>query len=92
MGIDFPKEHDVSGVFEELAKREDLPAWFRKLVPETCDAIAELAKKRGLAGYGFEEGIDADYFRDYAPKALQMAMKVHVTCKKLLNQIFRSRK
>ena len=90
LGIDFPREHDVSAVFITLAERGDLPAWFKKSVPDICDAIRELAKRRGQAGYGFEEGVTVDYFKDYAPQALQMAKKVYSACEKLLTQIFKS--
>jgi len=86
LGIDFPKEHDVSIVFEELAKRLDIPDWFRRKVPEIVEAVAELAEVRGLAGYGFEEGIGVEYFRDYAPEAFEKAREVHEACSKLLRE------
>jgi len=88
LGIDFPREHDVSEVFGKLAGREDLPEWFRKSVSGICSAIRELAKQRGLAGYGFEQEITVDFFKDFAPEALREAREVHAACKKLLDQIF----
>jgi len=90
LGIDFPKEHDVSEVFTGLTTRDDLPSDFRALVPPISAAIKELAEQRGLAGYGFEQGVTADYFEGYAPKTLQMAKETHTACKKLLSQIFTS--
>jgi HEPN domain-containing protein len=84
IGIDFPKEHDVSDVLLQLADREGIPAWFRKEIPEISDVVAKLAEQRGLAGYGFEQGITAEYFRNYAPEALRSARKVHSDCKKFL--------
>ena len=89
LGIDFPKEHDVSIAFETLAKRSDIPEWFRRKVPEIVKAVAELAEIRGLAGYGFEEGIGVEYFKDYAPEALKKAMEVHEACSKLLKESFK---
>lgn len=89
LGVDFPKEHDVSEVFISLAARRELPSDFRALVPFISSVSKELAEQRGLAGYGFEQGITADYFKDYAPQALKMARKVRAACKKLLDRIFK---
>jgi len=90
LGIDFPKEHDVSIVFEDLAKRLDMPEWFRSKVPEIVKAVAELAEMRGLAGYGFEQGIGVEYFKDYAPEAFKKAREVHEACSKLLGEAFKT--
>ena len=90
LGIDFPKEHDVSIVFEDLAKRLDMPEWFRSKVPEIVKAVAELAEMRGLAGYGFEQGIGVEYFKDYAPEAFKKASEVHEACSKLLRETFKT--
>jgi len=90
LGIDFPKEHDVSIVFEELAKRLDIPEWFRLKVPEIVKAVAELAEMRGLAGYGFEQGIGVEYFKDYAPETFKKAREVHEACSELLRETFKS--
>ena len=91
LGMDFPKEHDVSEVFKNLTARDDLPRDFRGLVPSISAAVKELAEQRGLAGYGFEQGITADHFKDYAPEALRMAKEVHAACRKLLAKVFSSR-
>ena len=89
LGIDYPREHDVSDVFIELRDREDLPAWFREEVPALSRNIAELAELRGLAGYGYERGIDADYFKDYAPEAYGRAEEHVGTCERLLDELFK---
>jgi len=90
LGIDFPKQHDVSIVFEDLAKRLDMPEWFRSDVPEIGKAVAELAEMRGLAGYGFEQGIGVEYFKDYAHEAFKKAREVHEACSKLLREAFKT--
>ncbi|MEM3018018.1 MAG: hypothetical protein QXO25_03970 [Candidatus Bathyarchaeia archaeon] len=46
-------------------RRSDVPAWFREMVPEIAKVMSELAELRGMAGYGFAEGVDCSYFRDY---------------------------
>jgi HEPN domain-containing protein len=90
LGIDFPKEHDVSIAFEELAKRLDIPEWFRRKVPGIVRAVAELAEMRGLAGYGFEQGIGVEYFKEYAPEAHKKAEELHEACSKLLGESFKT--
>ena len=86
-GIDYPKEHDVSPVFRKLAEKK-LPQWFLSMLEELSENISELAKLRGLAGYGFEVGVGAEYFRDYAPEALSKASKQVDACAKLLKELF----
>jgi len=88
LAIDFPHSHDTSDVFTVLAKRDDIPKWFRDEVESISDIIAELAELRGLAGYGFEKGIDVEYFRDYAPEAYTKAEYVYKEYVKLLEEIF----
>jgi HEPN domain-containing protein len=88
LGIDFPREHDVSDVFLQLSNRDDLPTWFRGDVETISSLIAELAEQRGLAGYGFEVGIDAEYFKPYAPQVLENARATHKKCLKLVQELF----
>jgi len=45
-------------------------------------AIAELAEMRDLAGYGFEQGIGAEYSKDYAPEVSERENDVHEACLK----------
>lgn len=89
-GIGYPREHDVSDEFARLADRLDVPAWFRSMVGEFCGVIAELARVRGAAGYGYEMGFSAGYFRDYAPSAISMAKKFVVSCRRVLEEARRS--
>lgn len=88
LGIDFPKEHDVSDVFLQIQEISNLPQWFREEIGLIADIVAELAEQRGLAGYGFEEGIDVTYFKEYAPEALEKAKRVHTLCKKFIEETF----
>jgi HEPN domain-containing protein len=86
-GIDFPKEHDVSFMFKQLSRKR-LPKWFLSTLEELAENISELAKLRGLAAYGYEEGLDAEYFKQYAPQAYKKAEKHHNFCVKLLKEAF----
>jgi len=88
LGIEYPREHDVSAVFKRASRIENVPEWFSSIVPELANNISELAELRGLAGYGYEKSLDADYFRDYAPKAYEMAMKHYEACAKFLSEVY----
>jgi HEPN domain-containing protein len=90
LGVDFPHEHDVTGVFVGLTKRMDIPEWFKKLVPELSRYMTELAELRGLAGYGYEKGLDASYFKDYSTEALRNAETTLSSCRRLLMDLFRN--
>lgn len=88
LGMEYPKEHDVSIVFKQILNLKNIPQWFMDIVNELSENISELAELRGLAGYGFEEGIDVDYFKDYAPIAYEKAKKHYNACLKLLKELY----
>jgi len=88
LGIEYPRRHDVSEVFATLKERNGLPSEFLTKVGELVEILAELASERALAGYGFNEGVDLDYFRDYAPEAVQKANNVLESCTKLIRGLF----
>ncbi|MFQ6127797.1 MAG: HEPN domain-containing protein [Thermoplasmata archaeon] len=89
LGMDFPKQHDVSDVFASLEGREDLPLDFRGRVGDICEKLAELAAERALAGYGFEEGIGAEHFKETAPESVEDAEFVLEICKDLVARLSR---
>jgi HEPN domain-containing protein len=86
LGIDYPKEHDISGIFLTLEKRNDLPKWFRDYVPKISYAIKILAEIRGLAAYGYERGLS---LQDFGKKAPETRM-VFKNAKRLYDEIFKS--
>jgi len=88
LGIDYPREHDVSMVFKKISEIENIPEWFTAILDELAENISTLAQLRGLAGYGYEEGINADYFKDYAPKAYEKAEKHYNACLRLLSELY----
>jgi len=88
MGIEYPKVHDVSDVLMTIGPR--LPAWFRERLDEMCRILTELAEKRGLAGYGFEKGLDVSHFAEAAPVCVKEAEFVLENCRKLVENVKRS--
>lgn len=88
LGIEFPKEHDVSIAFKQISNKKNIPSCFLSMLNELVNNISELAELRGLASYGYEKGINAEYFKDYAPKAYEMAKKHYETCAKLLFELY----
>lgn len=90
LGMEFPKQHDVSDVFVTLEDRKDMPSVFRKRVEEISKKLANLAAERALAGYGFEEGVGVEYFEDIAPRDVEDAEFVLESCSKFLSQVFGS--
>jgi HEPN domain-containing protein len=87
LGIDFPKGHDVSPPLLRLNRRRDLPDWFRAELDEMARVVSELAEERGLAGYGFEKGMEVEYFKELAPEALRKGEKIHKLCKRTLESM-----
>lgn len=87
-GIEYPKEHDVSIAFKQIGKIKGVSSWFLAMLDELALNISELAELRGLAGYGYEKGLDAQYFKDYAPKAYQMGKRHYEVCSKLLFELY----
>ena len=89
LGIDYPKEHDVSIVFRQLSERDDLPSWFRENVADISDVIKSLAGIRGDAAYGYERGLFPEYFKSKALDSIKAARSILNDCEKLLRQIFK---
>ncbi|MEM2878908.1 MAG: HEPN domain-containing protein [Candidatus Hadarchaeales archaeon] len=87
LGVEYPKTHDPGPAMREVEGR--MPRWFRQNLDEIVRILAELAEKRGLAGYGFEKGLDVSFFRDAAPKAVRQAELVLSSCKRLVDELMR---
>ncbi len=91
IGLHFPKQHDVSDALLRLAGRKEIPDWFGDHITGISNVVTRLSEQRGLASYGFEQGIGVGYFRDFAPEALSEARQVHVWCREALDQILTER-
>lgn len=59
LGMEYPKENDVGTAFKEIRIR-GVPEWFIMIIDGLAGNVSELAELRGLAGYGYEKGLDAD--------------------------------
>lgn len=71
LAIEYPREHDVSDAFGASAER--LPEYLSVRVEEIKSVLAELARVRGPAFYGYEaEGIPASraFTKEYASETL----------------------
>ena len=88
LGIDYPKEHDVSIVFRQLSERDDLPSWFRDNVAAISDVIKSLAEIRGDTAYGYERGLSPEYFEGKASESVKAAGSILNKCEKVLGEIF----
>ncbi|MFQ5951091.1 MAG: hypothetical protein ACE5KH_03290, partial [Candidatus Geothermarchaeales archaeon] len=86
-GLDYPKEHDVSGPFRQLQERPDTPDWFKEAVPTISEAIHSLAEIRGLATYGYDHDMMVEDFEARAPKFLGMGSHTYEQTKRLLEEI-----
>jgi HEPN domain-containing protein len=85
VGIEYPKEHDVSDIL--LASADRHPKWFRKHIPEFAEISRILAEARGPSAYGDEaRGIPASaiFGEQEAKKALADTEKAYELSKKLL--------
>jgi len=71
LGVEYPHEHDVSEALDAIASR--LPDDLRERLDEIKELLAELARVRGPALYGYEaEGIPASeaFTTEYARQTL----------------------
>jgi HEPN domain-containing protein len=84
LGVEYPREHDVSDVLVEVA--DSFPKWLRDHVEEIASVSRKLAVLRGPSTYGEEErGIPPSklFGEKEASAALADAKKVYGVCGKL---------
>lgn len=82
LGVEYPKAHDVSDALKAVEAR--MPKWFKEKLDRICFILTDLAERRGLAGYGFEKGLDVSCFSGIAPKAVDQAEFVFESCKRFV--------
>jgi HEPN domain-containing protein len=89
LGIDFPKQHDVSSVFTDSLKDREVPSWFK--TERLASTIAKLAEMRSMAEYAYEKGEGVEFFKGYEATALAEA-RTHVSvCRRLLEESFQTK-
>lgn len=90
VGVEYPKEHEVSDLFSEFKVR--FPAWFISEISFIQETSTSLFKKRELAFYGGEEAFLAPedvISEDDANKAVTPADRVFLICKRLVDELAR---
>ena len=79
LGVEHPREHDVSDVLNEVVRPKDLPEWFRSEL-ETISVISKrLTEERGPAFYGDERAFIPPgrlYAKEDAERAIGDAKKI----------------
>ncbi len=86
LGIEYPREHDVSDALVEIAHMRELPDWFRFELETISVASKRLVEERGPAFYGDEKALIPPrelYSKEDAEKAIDSARKIHELSKKL---------
>jgi HEPN domain-containing protein len=87
LGVTYKRVHDISVPFRLLKNKEAVSEKFRKQIPKFAEWLIQLTQERHLAGYGFEEDLEEDHFKEYAPESLAKGKEIHNTCKEELTQI-----
>ena len=55
VGIEYPREHEISAVLMEISEKKNLPGWFTSALPEISRVSKRLTEERGPAFYGEEK-------------------------------------
>jgi HEPN domain-containing protein len=93
VGIEYPKQHEVSDMLEEMKKR--YPPWFVQQIPFVQETSRFLFKKRELAFYGGEEAFlspEEVVSKEDSRKAVSSAEKVYALCNSLVSELTPSRR
>lgn len=89
LGIEFPREHDVSDVLRELGG--DLPSWFQEVLPQIAESLHRITPKRGPAMYGFERELRPSrgaFTQEDGAAALRDAEFVYEQCERFFREWF----
>ena len=87
LGVTYKRVHDISVPFRLLKDEGEITNKFRQKVPKFAEWLIQLTQERHLAGYGFEEDLEEDHFKEYAPQSLAKGKEIHNSCKEELVQI-----
>ncbi|UCE13655.1 MAG: HEPN domain-containing protein [Candidatus Heimdallarchaeota archaeon] len=87
LGVTYKRVHDISIPFRLLLNKEVISETFRQKIPQFAENLVQLTHERHLAGYGFEEDLDEDHFKEYAPQSLLKGREIHNVCVEELTRI-----
>lgn len=87
VGIEYPKDHDVSDILLEM--RERFPEWFREEAEALARASRELADKRGPSMYG-DESASIPPSRLFQAQDAKIALKQAALAHRLGSKLARS--
>ena len=88
VGVEYPKEHDVSRVLKATSDR--FPEWFKQEISRLCDISADLSSKRAPSLYGLEaigKAPSEIFNKPDAYEALSNAKHVFGIAEKFLKEI-----
>lgn len=90
VGIEFPREHDVSDVLLQTDWRQiGAPSWFIEDFEKLASIMREITPKRGPAMYGFEKEMKPAgeiFSAEDGIKALNEARFVYESCQKFYQE------
>ena len=87
MGVNYKRVHDVSVPFKLIMEEKLISDTFQKKIPQFAEWLVQLTQERHLAGYGFEEDIENNHFKEFAPQSIEKGKRIHETCQKELINI-----
>jgi len=82
-GIEFPKKHDISSVYQNL-KTKNIPEEFKNKMDEHAKILKYLVVKRGISANGYREGIKKNEFEKDAKKYRKSVLNTIKDCENLL--------
>lgn len=88
LGVEHPREHEVSDALEQVIKSRELPDWFKSKLETISLTSKRLAEERGPAFYGDEKAFIPPkelYTHEEAEKAVGDAEKIYNLCSKLFH-------
>ncbi|MFQ6095968.1 MAG: HEPN domain-containing protein, partial [Candidatus Bathyarchaeia archaeon] len=89
VGVEYPRQHEVSAVLEDVVVRKRLPGWFISSLPQISLISKRLAEERGPAFYGEERALTPPrslYGESDAKRALKDAREIFSLCKRALRE------
>ncbi|MHA1412895.1 MAG: HEPN domain-containing protein [Promethearchaeota archaeon] len=87
-GVEYPRKHDVSRIYNDL-KSMEIPQWFKNKIDDHVKISRSLINLRGKAAYGYIEGLTKDFFKNNAIKYKDLVFSILEDCKRLLEALIK---